>query len=169
MSIKDVTAMVLGGHGDQMVPSSLRRPWAASRCRARARGPDSGDGRTHGEGGSELVNLLGTSAWYAPGAAAAQMVDAVVLDEAGPPCTAYLEGEYGIDGLTWVCLSSSALGDRRIVELDLDDASSSAEGLRRRRSRVVGVLPLDGLGLRGYGNRLRRVSGRSLAGQVRTS
>ena len=52
------------------------------------------------KGGGELVNLLGTSAWYAPGAAAAQMVDAIVLDEKRVlPCTAYLEGEYGIDGL----------------------------------------------------------------------
>ena len=52
------------------------------------------------KGGGELVNLLGTSAWYAPGAAAAQMVDAIVLDEKRVlPCAAYLEGEYGIDGL----------------------------------------------------------------------
>ena len=52
------------------------------------------------KGGGELVKLLGTSAWYAPGAACAQMVDAIVLDEKRVlPCTAYLEGEYGIDGL----------------------------------------------------------------------
>ena len=51
-------------------------------------------------GGGELVKLLGTSAWYAPGAACAQMVDSVLLDEKRVlPCTAYLEGEYGIDGL----------------------------------------------------------------------
>ena len=52
------------------------------------------------KGGGELVDLLGTSAWYAPGAAAAQMVDSIMLDEKRVlPCTAYLEGEYGIDGL----------------------------------------------------------------------
>src|SRR5947208_1871000 len=52
------------------------------------------------KGGGELVQLLGTSAWYAPGAAAAQMVDAIMLDEKRVlPCTAYLQGEYGIDGL----------------------------------------------------------------------
>ena len=52
------------------------------------------------KGGGELVNLIGTSAWYAPGAAAAQMVDSIMLDEKRVlPCTAYLEGEYGIDGL----------------------------------------------------------------------
>src|SRR5262249_1261763 len=52
------------------------------------------------KGGGEIVELLGTSAWYAPGAAAAQMVDSIMLDEKRVlPCTAYLEGEYGIDGL----------------------------------------------------------------------
>ncbi len=52
------------------------------------------------KGGGELVGLLGTSAWYAPGAAAAQMVDAICLDQKRVlPCTALLEGEYGVDGL----------------------------------------------------------------------
>ena len=82
MSIKDVTAMVLGGHGDQMVPVvsattvggiPLRKLAPEDRIQAMVE-------RT-AKGGGELVNLLGTSAWYAPGAAAAQMVDAIVLDE----------------------------------------------------------------------------------------
>src|SRR6185312_9247910 len=52
------------------------------------------------KGGGEIVQLLGTSAWYAPGAAVAEMVDAILLDQKRVlPCTAYLEGEYGIDGL----------------------------------------------------------------------
>ena len=52
------------------------------------------------KGGGEIVNLLGTSAWYAPGAAVAQMVDSIMLDQKRVlPCTALLEGEYGIDGL----------------------------------------------------------------------
>jgi malate dehydrogenase len=51
-------------------------------------------------GGGEIVALLSTSAWYAPGAAAAQMVDSICLDEKRVlPCTVYLQGEYGIDGL----------------------------------------------------------------------
>ena len=79
MSIKDVTAMVLGGHGDQMVPVvsattvggiPLRKLAPEDRIQAMVE-------RT-AKGGGELVNLLGTSAWYAPGAAAAQMVDAIV-------------------------------------------------------------------------------------------
>ena len=63
-----------------------------------AEGEDREDGRADAKvGGGELVKLLGTSAWYAPGAAAAQMVDAICLDEKRVlPCTAYLEGEYGI-------------------------------------------------------------------------
>src|SRR5437764_9239831 len=77
-SVKDVTAMVLGGHGDQMVPVvsatavggiALWKLAAEDRIQAMVQ-------RT-AKGGSELVNLMGTSAWYAPGAAAAQMVDSI--------------------------------------------------------------------------------------------
>ena len=129
MSIKDVTAMVLGGHGDQMVPVvsattvggiPLRKLVAEDRIQAMVE-------RT-AKGGGELVNLLGTSAWYAPGAAAAQMVDAIVLDEKRVlPCTAYLEGEYGIDGLYMgVPVVLGSKGIERIVELDLDDAEQQA-------------------------------------------
>ena len=75
------------------------------------------------KGGGELVTLLGTSAWYAPGAAAAQMVDAICLDEKRVlPCTAYLEGEYGIDGLYMgVPVKLGAAGIEQIIELDLTD------------------------------------------------
>src|SRR5438876_432878 len=87
-SVKDVTAMVLGGHGDQMVPVAsaaavggvpLRELVPEERIAAMVE-------RT-AKGGGEIVNLLGTSAWYAPGAAAARMVDAIVLVEKRvPPC-----------------------------------------------------------------------------------
>ena len=101
-SVKDVTAMVLGGHGDQMVPvvsRDDRRRRAAAQARRRTTGSRRWSS-ARAKGGGELVNLLGTSAWYAPGAAAAQMVDSIVLDEKRVlPCTAYLEGEYGIDDL----------------------------------------------------------------------
>ena len=101
VSVKDVTAMVLGGHGDQMVPvvsattvGGIPLEQLLSKTRTRKLVD-----RTR-FGGGELVNLLGTSAWYAPGAAAAQMVDSICLDEKRVlPCTAYLQGEYGIDGL----------------------------------------------------------------------
>jgi malate dehydrogenase len=143
-SVKDVTAMVLGGHGDQMVPVvshtavggvPLEQLVEPDRIEAMVE-------RTR-KGGGELVQLLGTSAWYAPGAAAAQMVDSICLDQKRVlPCTAYLEGEYGIDGLyIGVPVKLGAAGIEEIVELELSDEEQrwleeSAEAVRE----VVGVL-----------------------------
>jgi malate dehydrogenase len=95
------------------------------------------------KGGGEVVNLLGTSAWYAPGAAAAQMVDAVVLDEKRVlPCTAFLEGEYGIDGLYMgVPVKLGAGGVEAILEVELDDSEQAALQASAAAVRdVVGVL-----------------------------
>jgi malate dehydrogenase len=137
-SVKDVTAMVLGGHGDQMVPVvsatsvggvPVRKLVSAERIQAMVE-------RT-AKGGGELVELLGTSAWYAPGAAVAQMVDSILLDERRVlPCTAYLEGEYGINGLYMgVPVRLGPGGIEEIIELDLDaderkalDRSAAAVG-----------------------------------------
>lgn len=143
-SVKDVRAMVLGGHGDQMVPVvsattvggiPLRKLVPADRIAAMV-------DRT-AKGGGELVQLMGTSAWYAPGAAVAEMVDAIMLDERRVlPCTAYLQGEYGIDGLYMgVPIKVGAQGVEDIVELDLSDDEeaqlrASAEAVRE----VVAVL-----------------------------
>jgi malate dehydrogenase len=143
-SVKDVTAMVLGGHGDQMVPVvsattvgglPLRKLVPEDRVDAMVE-------RT-AKGGGELVTLLGTSAWYAPGAAAAQMVDSIMLDEKRVlPCTAFLEGEYGIGGLYMgVPVSLGAAGIERIYELELTEEeqamlNESADAVRE----VVGVL-----------------------------
>jgi malate dehydrogenase len=94
-------------------------------------------------GGGEVVKLLGTSAWYAPGAAAAQMVDSIILDEKRVlPCTAYLEGEYGIDGLYMgVPVKLGRAGVEQILEVDLDDAEREALGKSADAVRdVVGVL-----------------------------
>jgi malate dehydrogenase len=122
VSVRDVTATVLGGHGDQMVPvvsattvgglplaELVSKPRIAKLVK-----------RTR-FGGGELVNLLGTSAWYAPGAAAAQMVDAICLDQKRVlPCTAYLEGEYGIRGLYMgVPVKLGAGGVEEIMRLKL--------------------------------------------------
>jgi malate dehydrogenase len=128
-SVKDVQTLVLGGHGDQMVPVvsatrvggvPLRKLVADDRIEAMIE-------RT-AKGGGEIVNLLGTSAWYAPGAAAAQIVDSIMLDEKRVlPCAAYLEGEYGIDGLyIGVPVKLGSGGIEQIVELDLDDAERDA-------------------------------------------
>src|SRR6266496_921079 len=97
-SVKDVTAMVLGGHGDQMVPVvSATTVGGVPLEQLVPRGRIAKMVERTRKGGGEIVELLGTSAWYAPGAAAAQMVDSVMLDQHRVlPCTAYLEGEYGI-------------------------------------------------------------------------
>ena len=94
-------------------------------------------------GGGEVVKLLGTSAWYAPGAASAQMVDSVMLDEKRVlPCTAYLEGEYGIDGLYMgVPVKLGAGGIEEIVELELTtDEQAALEASAEAVREVVGVL-----------------------------
>ena len=140
-SVKDVQAMVLGGHGDQMVPVvsattvggiPLRKLVGESEIGAMVE-------RT-AKGGGELVKLLGTSAWYAPGAAAAQMVDSVMLDEKRVlPCTAYLEGEYGIDGLYMgVPVKLGAGGIEEIVQLDL--GNDEQEALRKSADAVRDVV-----------------------------
>ncbi len=143
-SVKDVQAVVLGGHGDQMVSivsATTVGGVPLTKLVSKERIAELVE-RTAG-GGGEVVELLGTSAWYAPGAAAAQMVDAIMLDEKRVlPCTAYLEGEYGIDGLYMgVPVKLGAGGIEAIVELDLTDEESaaldaSAEAVRE----VVGVL-----------------------------
>jgi malate dehydrogenase len=143
-SVKDVQALVLGGHGDQMVPVvsattvggvPLTKLVSADRVEAMVE-------RTR-KGGGEIVKLLGTSAWYAPGAASAQMVDAVCLDEKRVlACTVYLKGEYGIDDLYMgVPVKLGSGGIEEIVELDLSDderkmLQASADAVRE----VVAVL-----------------------------
>ena len=136
--------MVLGGHGDQMVPVVSATTVGGVPLRKLA-GEDAIQAMVErtAKGGGEIVNLLGTSAWYAPGAAAAQMVDAIMLDEKRMlPCTAYLEGEYGIDGLYMgVPVKLGRDGVEEIVELDLSEderaaLTASADAVRE----VVGVL-----------------------------
>ncbi|HEV2711816.1 MAG TPA: malate dehydrogenase [Gaiellaceae bacterium] len=143
-SVKDVTAMVLGGHGDQMVPVVSATTVGGVPLRKLL--PDDRIAelvaRTAG-GGGEIVKLLGTSAWYAPGAAAAQMVDAIMLDEKRVlPCTTYLEGEYGIKELYMgVPVMLGANGVEEVIELALSEDEQrllheSANAVRE----VVGVL-----------------------------
>jgi malate dehydrogenase len=146
-STKDVQAVVLGGHGDQMVPVvsattvggvPLSELVPTDRIDALVE-------RTR-TGGGEVVNLLGTSAWYAPGAAVAEMVDAILLDQKRVlPCTALLEGEYGVEGLYMgVPVKLGAGGVEEVIRLDLtaeEQAAfqTSAEAVRE----VVGVLRLE--------------------------
>jgi malate dehydrogenase len=143
-SVQDVAAVVLGGHGDQMVSVvsattvggvPIRKLLSEQTIAALVE-------RT-AKGGGEVVQLLGTSAWYAPGAAAAQMVDSIMLDSKRVlPCTAYLEGEYGIDGLYMgVPVKLGRSGVEQILEVELDETeqaalAASADAVRE----VVGVL-----------------------------
>jgi len=137
VSVRDVTAVVLGGHGDQMVPvvsatnvGGVPLPELMSKARIRKLVD-----RTR-FGGGEIVNLLGTSAWYAPGAAAAQMVDSICLDQKRVlPCTVYLEGEYGINGLYMgVPAKLGATGVEEVVKLRL---SSEEKAMLRASAAAV--------------------------------
>jgi malate dehydrogenase len=142
-SVKDVTPVVLGGHGDQMVPvvsatavGGIPLQQLAPKARIRKMVE-----RTR-VGGGEIVNLLGTSAWYAPGAAAAQMVDSICLDEKRVlPCTAYLEGEYGVRGLYMgVPAKLGAGGVEEVVKLRL-----TAEERRWMRESAAAVREVVGV------------------------
>jgi malate dehydrogenase len=143
-SVKDVTAMVLGGHGDQMVPVvSATTVGGVPLEQLAPRGRIAKMVERTRKGGGEIVNLLGTSAWYAPGAAAAQMVDAICLDEKRVlPCTAYLEGEYGVNGLYMgVPAKLGASGVEEIVKLRLSsDEKKMLKASAAAVSEVVGVL-----------------------------
>jgi malate dehydrogenase len=144
VSVKDVTAVVLGGHGDQMVPvvsattvGGVPLPELLPKGRIRKLVD-----RTR-FGGGEIVNLLGTSAWYAPGAAAAQMVDSICLDEKRVlPCTAYLEGEYGIKGLYMGAPAKlGAAGVEDVVTLRLTpDEKKMLKASAAAVSEVVSIL-----------------------------
>jgi malate dehydrogenase len=123
-SVKDVHAFVLGGHGDEMVPlvrySSvggipIDRLLRADRIDAIVK-------RTRGAGG-EIVKMLGTSAYFSPAAAAAEMVQAVLRDEKRVlPCSAYLEGEYGLhDVYLGVPCLLGARGVEKVFEVELAD------------------------------------------------
>ncbi|HAL47428.1 MAG: malate dehydrogenase [SAR202 cluster bacterium] len=138
VSVESIEAYVLGGHGDTMVPvvgsttvggTPISKLLSAERL-------DSIVKRTQ-DGGAEIVNLLKTgSAYYAPSAAIAQMVEAILLDKKQIlPCTAYLEGEYGVDGLfVGVPIKLGAGGVEEVIEFDLN--ASEAEALRNSAASV---------------------------------
>lgn len=123
VSPKDIQALLLGGHGDTMVPLPryttvsgipVTDMIASDKLHAIIE-------RTK-KGGGEIVNLLGTSAWYAPGAAAAQMVEAIIKDEKRIfPCCALLNGEYGLKNIyLGVPVKLGKNGIEEIIELKLN-------------------------------------------------
>ena len=138
VSVEDVHAYVLGGHGDTMVPlasytTAAGIPIAELLPQSQI---DQIIQRTR-DGGAEIVNLLKTgSAFYAPSAAVAQMVDSIALDKKRIlPCAALLDGQYGIDGLyigVPVVLGSN--GIERILEISL---TSAEQGMLKHSADAV--------------------------------
>jgi malate dehydrogenase len=130
VSVEDVSALILGGHGDQMVPITrlaavggvpLGELMPADKIAAIAK-------RTV-NGGAEIVALLKTgSAFYAPGAGAALIVDSIILDKKRVlPCSTYLEGEYGIKGVfVGVPVKLGRGGIEKIIEVKLTPDESAA-------------------------------------------
>jgi malate dehydrogenase len=121
-SPKDIQAVLMGGHGDTMVPLPRYTTVAGipvTELLAKEK-LDAIVERTK-KGGGELVNLMGTSAWYAPGAAAAQMVQAIVKDQKRIfPCCALLNGEYGLKNIyLGVPVKLGKNGIEEIIELKL--------------------------------------------------
>lgn len=124
VSPKEIQAMLLGGHGDTMVP--LPRYTTVSGIPVTELLDENTLNaiieRTK-KGGGELVNLMGTSAWYAPGAAAAQMVEAIVRNQRRVfPVCAWLTGEYGVNNLyLGVPVILGKNGIEKIIELQLNE------------------------------------------------
>jgi malate dehydrogenase len=127
VSPKDIQALLLGGHGDTMVPLPRYTTVAGIPVTQLIdeKKLDAIVERTK-KGGGEIVGLMGTSAWYAPGAAAAQMVEAILLDQNRIfPCCAWLTGQYGIDDLyVGVPVKLGHGGIKEILEVDLDKKES---------------------------------------------
>ncbi|HHJ10525.1 MAG TPA: malate dehydrogenase [Bacteroidetes bacterium] len=124
ISPKDIQALLMGGHGDSMVPLP-RYTTVAGIPVTQLISKDKLDAivkRTQ-SGGGEIVKLLGTSAWYAPGAAVAQMVEAIVKDQKRIlPVCAYLKGEYGFNDIyIGVPVKLGKNGIEEIIEVEMDD------------------------------------------------
>jgi malate dehydrogenase len=129
VSVENVHAFVLGGHGDTMVPLPRYSTVAGvpitelmSRDRVEAICKRTADG------GAEITKLVGTSAWYAPGAAAAEMVETILKDKKKIlPCSVYLQGEYGIrDLFVGVPVKLGARGVEQIVQIKLTPQEQAA-------------------------------------------
>lgn len=141
VSPKDIQAMILGGHGDTMVP--LPRYTTVGGIPVTelidSAALDAIVERTK-FGGGELVKLMGTSAWYAPGSAAAQMVEAIARDQKRVfPVCIKLEGEYGIDNCyLGVPVILGKNGVEKVIELQLND--DEKELLNQSRDHVFEVM-----------------------------
>ncbi len=146
VSVENVTSFVLGGHGDTMVPIPrfstvcgipITELLSKERIDAIAK-------RT-ADGGAEITKLVGTSAWYAPGQAAAEMVEAILKDKKKiMPCSVFLTGEYGIKDLfVGVPVKLGARGMEQIIEVKLtaeeDAALKKSAGSVKELVDVIGM------------------------------
>lgn len=141
VSPKDIQALLMGGHGDTMVPLP-RYTTVGGIPVTQLIDKDKLDAiiqRTK-VGGGELVKLMGTSAWYAPGSAAAQMVEAIVRDQKRVfPVCAKLDGEYGIDDCyLGVPVILGKNGIEKFIEIDLNEEEAS--DLQTSRGHVKEVM-----------------------------
>jgi malate dehydrogenase len=147
VSVRDVQAYVLGGHGDSMVPLArmctvagvpISQLLPAERIEQIVQ-------RTR-DGGAEIVKLLGTgSAYFAPSASILQMVDSILLDKNMiMPCTVYLQGEYGIQNL-YIGVPSrlGARGLEEIIRIELTESEQAA--LRRSAAAVEELIRIMGI------------------------
>jgi malate dehydrogenase len=151
VSVEDVTAFVLGGHGDTMVPlprfstvagiplTELVTMGMLSQAKL-----DEICMRT-ANGGAEITKLVGTSAWYAPGASAALMVEAILKDQKKiMPCSVFLQGEYGLNNLfVGVPVKLGARGVEQIIQIKLtaeeQAALNKSAGAVKELVDVIGV------------------------------
>jgi malate dehydrogenase len=146
VSVENVHSFVLGGHGDTMVPLPrfstvagvpLTELLPKERIDAIAK-------RT-ADGGAEITKLVGTSAWYAPGQAAAEMCEAILKDKKKIlPCSVFLQGEYGIrDLFVGVPVKLGARGVEQILEIKLtaeeDAALKKSAGAVKELTDIIGV------------------------------
>jgi len=146
VSVENTHAYVMGGHGDTMVPlprystvagipvTELMDAATIDRLVERTR-----------NGGAEIVKLLGTSAWYAPSAAAVEMVEAILKDKKKIlPCAVYLEGEYKIDGLfVGVPVKLGERGAEQVIEIKL--TASEMEALHKSAAAVKEMCAVVGV------------------------
>jgi malate dehydrogenase len=146
VSVDNIHAFVLGGHGDTMVPlprystvsgipiTELMPKETIDRLVQRTR-----------DGGAEIVGLLKTSAWYAPASAIVDMVDAILKDRKKIlPCAAYLEGEYGINGLyVGVPAKLGERGIEQVIEINL--TLEERAGLQKSAAAVKELVDIIGV------------------------
>jgi malate dehydrogenase len=146
VSVENVHSFVLGGHGDTMVPLP-RYSTVAGVPLTELLSKEKIDAiatRT-ANGGAEITKLVGTSAWYAPGAAVAEMVEAILLDKKKIlPCSVFLQGEYGIrDLFVGVPVKLGARGVEEVFQIKLTAEEDAA--LKKSAAAVKELVDVIGM------------------------